>query len=67
MLGDYDWNELDQLFEYAVIIGNITHLHVIRGWNLEYCFNYIKENGGVIRIDISKTPLQRMLDNVTSY
>ena len=65
-------DNLDEIFDHACVIGAEYSLAVIWDgpgrnsyWSLEYCFNNIKENGGVIRIDISKTPLQRILDNVT--
>jgi hypothetical protein len=62
-------DDLTELFDKAIIIGHRCRLSILNRtkWTLEYCFNYIQEHGGVVRIDISKTPLQRMLNNVSSY
>ena len=60
-------DDLTELFDKAIIIGPEISLNILfkTNWTLQYCFNYIQEHGGVIRIDISKTPLKRILDNVT--
>ena len=63
-------NELDRLFNGAIIYGKSGIKFIVIYypkdifWSLEVCFNQIKTyGGGVDRIDISKTPLQRILNN----
>ena len=69
-------DDLTELFNGALVVGANYSLRVIYDyapdrssyWSLKKCFDDISSmGGGVIRIDISKTSLQRMLNNVTSY
>lgn len=67
-------DDLTELFNGALVIGSAYSLRVIYDyapdrssyWSLKKCVDDISSmGGGIIRIDISNTPLQRMLNNVS--